>query len=358
MLTGMADPFTAGHVEITTVGPDSIVAHERTSEGTVVHRREGLRPSTTYEIAGVTATTLAQPDGALLCRFATVNDVHFGEVEIKTEWGGEEIGTRMRRPAGLTPHPVLCSVGAIAEMAAIDPIAVVAKGDLTTHGTTVEYEQFLGHYGGAFGDRLHHIRGNHECYSGETHAAHGAFEVALPGVTLAVLDTVRYGDDGGSLSAQTIDWLDSVGTDSDVPVLVFGHHHCWNPDASRRPGLDYFGIDPDSSEAMLAVFARRPKLRGYFAGHTHRNRVRRFPWITGDRPFAEISCVKDFPGVWAEYRVHEGAIVQMVHRISAPEVLEWTDQTRDLLPGGAYVTYAFGALSDRCFVFSEQASAV
>ncbi len=357
-------------VEITTVGPDVIVVHERTSEGTVVHRREGLLPATTYDVAGRSVATLARPAGELLCRFATVNDTHFGEEEIRTEWGGQEIGTRMRRPAGTTPHPVLCNRGAIAEINAIDPLAVVAKGDLTTHGTTTEYQQFLDHYAAAFPDRLHHIRGNHECYSGEVHAAHGPFRVTLPGVTLAVLDTVRYGDDGGSLSAQTIEWLDTVGAESDTPVLVFGHHHCWNPVAPElatadsgapepeatarrprvRPGLDYFGIDPDSSEAMIAMFARRPTLRGYFAGHTHRNRVRRFPWVTGDRPFAEISCVKDFPGVWAEYQVYEGGIVQLVHRISDPEVLSWTDQTRELLPENAYVNYAFGALSDRCFI--------
>ena len=339
---------SAAAIEITTVGPDVVVVHQRTPDGTIVHRHEELTPGTTYDIAGVAVTTMLAPAGELLCRFATVNDTHFGEDEVKTEWGGQELGTRMRRPADQTPHPVLCNAAAITEIKTIDPAAVLAKGDLTTHGTTAEYEQFLHHYGTAFGERMHHVRGNHECYAGEELAGHGPFRVDLPGVTLAVLDTVRYGDDGGSLSAQTIDWLDTVGAESAVPVLVFGHHHCWNPDASKRPGLDYFGIDPDSSEAMITAFARRPQLRGYFAGHTHRNRVRRFPWITGDRPFAEISCVKDFPGVWAEYRVYEGGIVQLVHRISNPDVLAWTDQTRDLLPDGAYVRYAFGRLDDRC----------
>ena len=96
----------------------------------------------------------------------------------------------------------------------------------------------------------------------------GPFHVSLSGVTLAVLDTVRYGDDGGSLGTQTIEWLDTLGAENDTPVLVFGHHHCWNPappeqpvgaasppegTARRpraRPGLDYFGIDPDSSESL------------------------------------------------------------------------------------------------------------
>ena len=69
-------------------------------------------------------------------------------------------------------------------------------------------------------------------------------------------------------------------------------------------------------------------------------------------PFAEISCVKDYPGVWAEYRVFEGGVLQIVHRISDPIVLQWTDQTRDLLPDRGYERYAFGAIEDRCFAIS------
>ena len=333
--------------ELTTVADDSVVVHD----GPTVHRRHGLAPSTTVEVAGLSATTLARPAGAHLCTFVTVNDLHFGEEEVVTEMKGIELGVRMRRPDGETPHPVLCNAAAIAEIRAIDPIAVVAKGDLTTHGSQAEYAQFLAHYGTAFGERMHHVRGNHECYGGQQIADAAPFAVTLPGVTLAVLDTTLYGEDGGVIGADALEWLDSLGADTDQPVLVFGHHHCWNPDASSRP-IDYFGINPDDSEALIDVVRRRPRIRGYFAGHTHRNRVRRFPWVTGDVPFAEISCVKDYPGVWAEYRVYEGGILQIVHRISDPAVLEWTDQTRDLLPNRGYERYAFGAIDDRCFAIS------
>ena len=58
---------------------------------------------------------------------------------------------------------------------------------------------------------------------------------------------------------------------------------------------DYFGIHPDDSERLVDVVARHPAIVGYFAGHTHRNRVRRFA-ATGDRPWVEVACVKDFPG--------------------------------------------------------------
>ena len=63
--------------DITTVADDCIVAHD----GHHVERRQALTPDTDYDINGTTVRTLRRPAGELLCRLATVNDVHFGEVE-------------------------------------------------------------------------------------------------------------------------------------------------------------------------------------------------------------------------------------------------------------------------------------
>jgi hypothetical protein len=68
-------------------------------------------------------------------------------------------------------------------------------------------------------------------------------------------------------------------------------------------------------------------------------------------PWVEVACVKDYPGTWAEYRVHEGGIVQIAHRISSPEALVWTEKTRHMYHG-LYHDYAFGQLGDRCFPIS------
>ena len=70
---------------------------------------------------------------------------------------------------------------------------------------------------------------------------------------------------------------------------------------------------------------------------------------TGSVPWVEVSATKDFPGAWAEYRVFEGGILQVMHRISAPEAINWTDRTRATY-GGLYPQYSFGEMSDRCFV--------
>jgi 3',5'-cyclic AMP phosphodiesterase CpdA len=165
-------------------------------------------------------------------------------------------------------------------------------------------------------------------------------------VTVALLDTAIEEWASGRVTPEQLDWLDALAADADRPVLAMGHHHCWNPASPNRDPY-YFGINPDDSEALIAVVRRRPAIIGYFAGHTHRNRRQTFQ-ATGDVPWVEVASVKDFPGSWAEYRVHEGGIVQIHRRISTPEALHWSDRTRAMF-GGAYPVYSFGELADRCF---------
>jgi predicted phosphodiesterase len=327
--------------ELTTLADDEAVFYDGATK--IVH--EGLVPDTAYDLEGVPFRTLPHP-GEQLATVATVNDVHFGE----TEAGiieGLDVGPILSAAEGEPPYPEMMNRAAIAEITAIAPDAVVAKGDLTTHGTKDEYEQFLAAYGDTFGDKLHHVRGNHDGYFGETFASEAPIEVRLPGVTLAILDTVIPKKTPGQVTVKQLEWLDELGARADRPVLVFGHHHVWNPASNQRPE-NYFGINPDDSEALIEVFARRPRLVGYFAGHTHRNRVRRFA-ATGSVPFVEVACVKDFPGTWAEYRIFDGGILQVHRRISSPDALDWTERTRAMF-GGLYPQYAFGALEERNFL--------
>jgi 3',5'-cyclic-AMP phosphodiesterase len=328
-------------MDLTTVADDEAVFHD----GTQVHRYVDLDPDTNHELRGTSFRTLPAP-GELLCRFATVNDVHFGEIEAGIISGLET--PVFRAPEGAPPYPETMNAGAIAEMQAIDPAVVLVKGDLTSEGTREEYGQFLAFYGDAFGDRLRHIRGNHDAYLGQDFMPSDPVRVELPGARLLMIDTTVPHRAGGGLDADELAWLDDNAAGSDVPVLVFGHHHPWAPESPRR-STNYFGIDPDSSEALVEVVARRPEIAGYFAGHTHRNRVRRFA-ATGAVPWVEVACVKDFPGSWAEYRVFEGGILQIHRRISTPEALEWSETCRGLY-GEAfdYPTYALGSLDDRCF---------
>jgi 3',5'-cyclic AMP phosphodiesterase CpdA len=234
---------------------------------------------------------------------------------------------------------------------------VFVKGDLTCVGSDEEFAAFESHYPAAFGDRLRVVRGNHDAYLGQ-HVHEGDHWVELPGVTVALMDTTIPGETTGAFTDEQIAWLDDHAASSTGRVMVMGHHQQWVPDGDRATGTttrsdDYFGIHPDSSDALDGVFARHHQLVAYTAGHTHRHRVRR---MACGAPTIEIGCVKDFPGTWAEYRVYEGGIMQVVHRISSPAALDWSERCRHLYRdfGIDYQSYALGELGDRCFVIPER----
>jgi len=336
--------------EITTVADDEVVVHD----GTAARRYTGLAPGAEHELDGLAVCTLDRPPGEFLCTVATANDVHFGEERCGII-GGVDAGPVLSAEPGEPPYPEVMNGAAVAEIAELDPAAVVVKGDLTDAGTPEQYARFVEVWSGAFGDRLHHVRGNHDAMvPGLVQGLDGIPAlVEVPGARLALLDTVTPGSDQGRLQPDQRTWLDDVAADADrdgLPLLVFGHHHCWDPGAAHRP-TDYFGINPDDSEDLIDLVASHPSIRGYFAGHTHRNRVRRFP-ATGEVPFVEVACLKDYPGSWAEYRIFEGGILQVHRRLSTPEALDWSERCRhlyrNLLPEG-YAPFALGDLADRCF---------
>lgn len=326
--------------ELTTVADDEAVIHD----GGSVRRYDGLTPDTDHDIDGFAFRTLPRL-GERLATIATVNDVHFGETECGVI-DGLEVGPVFSAREGDDPYPEVMNRAAIDEMTAIDPDVVIVKGDLTCNGTIEEYDAFRAAYVNTFGDHLVHVRGNHDAYRGGTYAAEPTQRVDLPGVTVAVLDTTLPGHTPGRVTTEQMEWLDDLAGTADRPVLLFGHHHPWSPDSRERPE-SYFGILPDDSERLVNVVARHTGILGYFAGHTHRNRVRRFS-ATGERPWTEVACVKDYPGTWAEYRVFDGGVLQIHRRISSPAALEWSEKTRQMY-AGTYAAYALGDLSDRCF---------
>lgn len=331
-------------VELTTVADDLAVWHH----GQVVLRADNLEPDTAHDLFGHSFRTLPRPPGALLCRVATVNDLHFGETECG-RIDDRSDGPIQRAEAGEPPYPDTMNHAAVAEITAVEPDAVVVKGDLSTDGLAHEWASFEACYRTAFGRRLHVVRGNHDAYRGQ-HDYAGDQLIELPGIAIALLDTVIPARTTGSLRPEQIDWLDTVAADTDRPVLVMGHHQQWLPGGGHgetNRSDDYFGMHPDPSDALSEVFARRPALVAYTAGHTHRHRRRH---MACGVPSIEVGCVKDFPGTWAEYRVFEGGVLQVVHRISSRPALAWSERCRHLYAdfGVDYQAYALGTLDDRC----------
>lgn len=366
----MSTPHDA---ELYSVGTDEVVVTFRTDDDATITtavgshevvtsgcyhsaRIAGLEPAATYdlrvegtppsELLPGEVTTLTAPAGRVLAKFATVNDVHFGESECGRLGSGEQMGPLFRSEPDADPYPVVMNRGVIAELGALDASAILVKGDLTNAGTEAEYEQFLSAYS-VLGPTMHHVRGNHDAMvTTEIASAHVPFAVEIPGAVLAVLDTVRPGTDRGRIASGQIEWLDTLSAEASNPVLVFGHHHPWDPASADRPAT-YFGINPDDSEALCDVINRREAIAGYFAGHTHRNRVRHFD-AARRVPMVEIACVKDYPGGWAEYTVYECGYVQVARRIVAPDAMAWTEKTRHMFQG-MYRDYALGGLDERCF---------
>jgi predicted phosphodiesterase len=315
-------------------------------DGSRVLRRWGLAPDREVTIAPLSVRTLPRPPGSLLATVATVNDCHFGET-VCGLMEDLDLGPVLSVEPGQRPYPEVMNRAAAAEIAATEPAAVIAKGDLTGTGADEEYRAFVECYGSLFGSRLVVTRGNHDQRSPEGMAFPRVQEVRVPGAILAVLETFRPGRGGGALDRGQLDWLDEVGRRADSPVLVFGHHPV-SVEGSLvlRPG---WVLDTWSTQGLVEVMARRSALVGYFAGHTHRNRVHRLA-AADAVPFAEVASVKDFPGSWAEYRIFDGGILAIHRRIctDAP-ALAWSERCRALY-GGLYPDYALGRLEDRCYV--------
>jgi 3',5'-cyclic AMP phosphodiesterase CpdA len=362
----MADADAPPILDVTTVTDREAVVHV-TRPGTFevsVHRFAGLEPdsectlgvpdpldpSTTHTIS---VHTLATPTGDLLSVLATVNDVHFGEVAAG-QIDDFTIGPIRRPSPADDPYPEVMNRAIVAEIQTVEPAAVIVKGDLSLDGAPAEWEAFERCYRDTFGDRLHVVRGNHDGYRFQTEYA-GDQRIDLPGTTIALLDTVIPGSTTGDLTTDQTDWLDALAADSTQPVFVMGHHQQWIAPPGTDPGEvrrsdEYFGLHPDASDRLDDLCARRRSIVAYAAGHTHRHRVRTMTRAL--IPSIEIGCTKDFPGTWAEYRVYEHGIMQVVHRVSSQRALAWSESCRNLYADFDidYETYALGTLADRCFV--------
>ncbi len=353
-------------VDITTVTDTEAVVHITPAPGdaVVIHHIDGLEPDSdaVVELPGLhidhpihelLIRTLRRPTGDQHCVFATVNDLHFGELGAG-QIDDLEQGPIRRSAPGAEPYPEVMNRAAVAEMAAINPAAVIVKGDLSLDGAPEEWAAFEECYRTPFADRLHVVRGNHDSYRHQDAYA-GDQRIDLPGVTVALLDTAIPGSTTGNITTEQADWLDALATDTTHPVIVMGHHQQWisgtsaDPSESNRSD-DYFGLHPDGSDRLDEVCERRTSIVAYAAGHTHRHRVRAM--TESGIPSIEVGCTKDFPGTWAEYRVFDGGIMQVVHRMSSPEALAWSEPCRSLYADFDmdYGAYALGELADRCFV--------
>ncbi|MDH3682188.1 MAG: metallophosphoesterase, partial [Acidimicrobiia bacterium] len=313
-----------------------------------------LEPATRYRIDvrfpgghdRLAATTLAPPPGRALSRIATISDLHLGS----TNWGASKLMTD--RSGDDVPFPTRCARAAITEAIEWGAELLVVKGDAAHHQDPDHFHE-VGRLLDAFDELpVLLIPGNHEVDGrcdipvpakvGERGIPYvrGAACEDLMGLRVIVADTTVPGLGTGSLDRVGADVVDLAAV-SPGPYLL-GIHHQLQP--GRLPTHYPLGIAGPASTDFLDELAMANDRGLVTSGHTHRNRTRRH----GPLVLTEVASVRDWPGVWAGYAVHEGGIRQVIRRAAAPEAMAWHEYSRRALLGG-WGRWAIGSLEQRCF---------
>ncbi|HVV36365.1 MAG TPA: metallophosphoesterase [Acidimicrobiales bacterium] len=281
------------------------------------------------------------PPGRELYRFATVNDVHIGE---------ESFGKprRYREPDDLEPYPARCLRAALTEAKAWGAQRILGKGDLTDAGSEEEFEWFAAVVRDA-GVEMTAILGNHDIRTEEVDGAAilgrrgidmatEARALDVPGLRIVMLPSV--------LDYHVGQWNDTdrerviaLATDAEHPVFVATHHY---PQRFSRANEFPPGISARNANPLLDALDRAAPRSIVACGHTHRHHRRHYKSLL----ITEIGSTKDFPGVWAGYRVYEGGITQTVHQIQEPSARAWLDRTGGVL-FGAWRHWSPGVRSHR-----------
>lgn len=297
--------------------------------------------------AQLVATTLPSPPGELLCRIATISDLHLGA----KRWGASK--TMLDRSGHEQPFPTRCAVAALHEASAWGADLLVVKGDAAHHQDPADFA--------AVGELLDSvpelpvllIPGNHEVDGHTEHPTpakvgergipfvRDAACFDLPGIRVIVADTTVPGSGIGTVHRCRDDVLELAGL-TDGPFLL-GIHHQLEP--HRFPTHYPIGVRSPASVAFLDDLGLVNPDGLVSSGHTHRNRARRH----GPLAVSEVASTRDWPGVWGGYAVHEGGIRQVVRRATAPHAISWHEYSRRAL-FGIWEHWAAGTLAQRCLV--------
>jgi predicted phosphodiesterase len=288
--------------------------------------------------------TLAPPPGRELFRFATVNDIHLGDPSFG-------IFPRVGHPDdGDQPPPERCLQAAVTELAAWGAQLIVAKGDITDHGSVEEWETAAALLS-APGVPVEAMIGNHDVCSG-AHDGRVALAAAgvtlsagapqardLPGFRLVLTDTTIAGQNRGT--AARLGAVASLVAEAEGPAVVALHHHPQRHKLMTHPPR---GIPGTEAMPFLEAVAAANPATLVIAGHSHRHR--RHGW--GPLTVAEVGSPQDYPGTWAGYVVHEGGIRQVVRRVADPDAIAWTESTRDCFLS-LWGRWSPGTRDQRCF---------
>ncbi len=290
--------------------------------------------------------TLAPPPGRLLCRFATVNDLHVGERAF-----GLLRTLSLPAESLAQAHSALCARAALTEALAWGAEAVVAKGDLTYHGTPEEWEE-VGRLLGGLTVPVAALFGNHDVGRKAVHArtalaAEGIhtpnepFARDLPGIRLVMAHSEVPRHSGGRVVGAQRHRIAELLREGERPAFLAMHHYLQR---HQLPTSYPPGIAGKEARALLDTVVAANPATFVSSGHSHRHRRRHY----GPVVLTEIGATMHYPGTWAGYAVHEGGIRQVVRRVAAPKAIQWTQRIRRVLLG-VWGLWTPGLLADRCF---------
>lgn len=157
------------------------------------------------------------------------------------------------------------------------PDAIVASGDLVNEGSGEEYSLLRrlllplsmpvylmpGNHDDAVTLRASFTDHSYLPVSGKLH-----YTLVVNGLRLIMLDTVMAGEDGGTLGAFQLEWLErELASDPERPTLLFMHHP---PFATGIRYMDEIALDAGDAERLGALAARYQCVRRITCGHVHR----------------------------------------------------------------------------------------
>jgi len=350
--------------------------------GTRLVRVEGLAPGTRHEIAIVAedgtraasdrffasvVDTLPGTGAHPVASFATLNDLHFGEprfggtLQADGSYGAEAAGyPAVRDDDGDVPYWQIMNEDAVADINSAGVDFVVIKGDIADSGRREQFAAAADTFAG-FAMPWHAFLGNHDYYGLLAGEEVDGYEllgqpptprtIDVAGWRLVLIDTVEPGAHHGIFPDARLRWLEDALEETRaaaIPTLVMSHHQpVPHRFADRFPNT--IAIVPAHSLRLFELLGRHPQVKAVLIGHTHQNRVRRYP-ESGGVPFIEVNCVKDYPGGFAHYRLFDdGTFRQEVRRTSSQRALAHSTRCRDFFAGG-YRRFALGNLADRSFV--------
>lgn len=334
---------------------------------------KGAEPPARDEWFPARVRTLPAPRARRSATFATVNDLHFGEprfggrLTADHEYGDEEPGFPLIRAEDTeVPYWRFMNEDALREIDAAAVDALFVKGDIADCGLPEQFSWAREAFAQAR-TRVEAFLGNHDYYG--RHNGAGEVDgyallgqppaprvVELGGWQLVLLETAEPGEHHGVLGEERLGWLETVlrdGAARGQPTLLLMHHQPV-PFEHRDRYPNSIGVRPEHSLRFFDLVGGNPQVKGVLIGHTHRNRVRRYPG-SGAVPFVEVNCTKDYPGGWAHYTLYEdGSFRQEVRRTATPRALVHSARCRRCFRG-FYRDFALGRLDERSFIGGGEA---